>query len=233
MKREKHFLIVLKILLIAAVAASLTLAQSLDGTLRGEVHDATGALVPGAVITARNLGTGAVRTAETSSAGIYNFANLLIGTYSVSAELKGFKRHVRTGVEIKANQITEADIMLELGEVSTTIEVEEGAELVQTTTSQLASTISGKAVTDLPNFENIRDGSPYALAILTPGVTTQGGGILGEGGSIGGNRPRQNSFTIDGVDNNRLDVTGTALPVIADAVQEFTTSQRSKAAMPS
>jgi hypothetical protein len=221
MRRRKSLQMALGILLLMATTAIGTAAQSLDGTLRGEVRDSTRALVPGALITAKNLGTGAVRTVETGGAGTYNFANLLIGTYSVSAELKGFKRHVRAGVEVKANQVTEADITLEIGEVSTTIEVEEGAELVQTTSSQLASTISGKAITDLPNFGNVGDGSPYALAIITPGVTTQGGGVLGEGGSIGGNRPRQNSFTIDGVDNNRLDITGTAIPVIADAVQEF------------
>lgn len=208
-------------ILLAAVSAGSALAQSLDGTLRGQVRDSSGALVPGAVVTARNLGTGAVRNVESGSGGTYTFTNLLVGTYSVSAELKGFKKHVRTGVEIRANQVVEVDLNLELGEVTTTVEVQEGAELVQTTSSQLGSTISGRAITDIPNFGNTGDGSPYALAIITPGVTTQGGGVLGEGGSIGGNRPRQNSFTIDGVDNNRLDITGTAIPVIADAVQEF------------
>ena len=71
------------------------LAQGLDGTLRGQVRDSTGALVPGAVVTAKNNGTGAVRTVETSSAGTYAFTNLLLGNYSVSAELKGFKKYVR------------------------------------------------------------------------------------------------------------------------------------------
>ena len=124
-------------------------------------------------------------------------------------------------IDVRANQVVEVDMTLELGEVTAVVEVEGGADLVQTTSSQLASSISGRALTDLPNFGNVGDGSPYALAIVTPGVTTQGGGILGEGGAIGGNRPRNNNFTIDGVDNNRLDITGTAMPVIADAVQEF------------
>ena len=197
------------------------LAQGLDGTLRGQVKDSTGALVPGAIVTAKNNGTGAVRTVETSSAGTYAFTNLLVGNYNVSAELKGFKKYARPSVDVRVNQVAEVDMILELGEVTTVVEVEGGADLVQTTSSQLASSISGRAITDLPNIGNLGDGSPYALAILSPGVTTQGGGILGEGGSIGGNRPRNNNFTIDGVDNNRLDITGTAMPVIADAVQEF------------
>ena len=74
------------------------LAQGLDGTLRGQVKDSTGALVPGAVVTAKNNGTGAVRTVETSSAGTYAFTNLLVGNYNVSAELKGFKKYVRPSI---------------------------------------------------------------------------------------------------------------------------------------
>lgn len=209
------------IVLVARLGVDSGLAQGFDGTLRGQVTDPTGAVVPGALVTAKNNGTGVIRTAETSSAGIYTFPNLLVGSYSVSVEARGFKKHVRPSVEIRANQITEVDMTLEVGEVTVTVEVHEGAELVQTTSSQLSSSISGRPLTELPNFGNVGDGTPYALAILTPGVTTQGGGIVGEGGSIGGNRPRNNNFTIDGVDNNRLDITGTALPVIADAVQEF------------
>jgi Carboxypeptidase regulatory-like domain/TonB dependent receptor-like, beta-barrel len=219
--RRPFKICVLLLLIICFLAAQSTFAQGLDGTIRGTVRDASDALVPGVLVTVKNEGTGSVRSTETTAVGTYNFPNLLIGTYSVSAEMKGFKKYVRQQVEVRANQVVEADISIELGEFTTVVEVVAGRKLVQTTTSQLASTISGKAITDLPNFGNLGDASPYALAIITPGVTTQGGGILGEGGSIGGNRPRNNNFTIDGVDNNRLDITGTAVPVIADAVQEF------------
>ena len=199
------------------------LAQSLDGTVRGQVKDSTGALVPGAVVTAKNNGTGTVRTVETEADPERTPSRIcFVGNYSIYwQKLKGFKKSVRPSVEVRANQVVEVDVTLELGEVTSVIEVQEGADLVQTTSSQLGSSISGRTITDLPNIGNVGDGAPYALAIITPGVTTQGGGILGEGGSIGGNRPRNNNFTIDGVDNNRLDITGTAMPVIADAVQEF------------
>jgi len=173
------------------------------------------------MVTARNDGTGAVRSVESTSIGTYTLTNLLVGTYTVSAELKGFRKYVRPNVEVRANQVVEADIVLEVGEVTDVVAVEAGAELVQTTSSQLGSTINGRVLTELPNFGQLGDGSPYALSMISPGVTTQGGGIAGEGGSIGGNRPRNNNFTIDGVDNNRLDLTGHAMPVIADAIQEF------------
>ncbi len=59
------------------------------------------------------------------------------------------------------------------------------------------------------------------MALLAPGTTGQGAGVTGEGGSIGGTRPRMNSFTIDGVDDNRLDITGHSQNVIQDSVSEF------------
>ena len=77
---------------------------------------------------------------------------------------------------------------------------------MQTSTSQISNDFNSKQVTELPNTS--LDGSPLSLALFAPGTTGQGAGVLGEGGSIGGARPRMNSFSIDGVDDNRLDVTG-------------------------
>src|SRR4029077_184123 len=74
-------------------------------------------------------------------------------------------------------------------------------------------------VTDLPSPG--LGGGPLNLALLAPNTTTQGAGVLGEGGSIGGGRPRMNSFTIDGVDDNRVDVTGHVSEVIPEAVADF------------
>ena len=133
------------ILCIVVFPVDAAMAQGLDGTLRGQVKDPTGALVPGAQVTAKNNGTGVVRTAVTTSAGTYTFPNLLVGSYTISAEIAGFKKSVRPNVEIRANQITEVDVTLEVGEVTVTMEIQAGAELVQTTSSQLSSSISGKA----------------------------------------------------------------------------------------
>jgi hypothetical protein len=94
-----------------------------------------------------------------------------------------------------------------------------GSELVQTTTSQLSHDFGSRAVTDLPSPG--LGGGPLNLALLAPNTTTQGAGVLGEGGSIGGARPRLNSFNIDGVDDNRVDVTGHTSEVIPEAVADF------------
>jgi hypothetical protein len=205
--------------LLIGVASRQTMGQTTGGTLRGTVKDGTGAMVPGAVVTAANEATGAKFDTVTSSAGLYSFPNLLVGSYSVSVEHAGFKKSVRKNVTVSANQVADADTILDVGAVTTTIEVVGGAELVSLTASQLGATIGERAVQDIPN--SVLGGSPLNLAILLPNTTTQAGGVLGEGGSIGGNRPRNNNFTIDGVDNNDVALTGSLQPVIQDAVAEF------------
>jgi len=196
------------------------LAQRIDGDLRGEVKDPGGAVVPGAKVTVTNEGTGRVVEVETSSVGSYFVPNLLPGKYTVTAEVIGFKKTIRRGIEVLANRLAEANISLEIGEVTQTIEVRAGAELVQTSTATLTGYTFKDEVTGLPNPSS--SGNPINLAILAPGTTSMPGGMAGTGGSIGGNRPRQNNFVVDGLDNNSPSVTGPLAPVIAEAVEEFT-----------
>ncbi len=205
--------------LLVSGASRQAISQTTGGTLRGIVKDSTRAVIPDAVITATNEATGAKFDTVTSSAGLYSFPNLLVGSYSVSIELPGFKKSVRKTIAVSANQVVDVETILEVGDVSTIVEVVGGAELVSTTTSQMGATMEARAVLDLPN--SVLGGSPLNLAIVLPNTTTQAGGVLGEGGSIGGNRPRNNNFTIDGVDNNDVSITGSLQPVIQDAVAEF------------
>jgi hypothetical protein len=207
------------LILLFLGASSMAVAQTVGGTLRGTVKDASGGVVPGATVTALNEATGAKFETVTSSAGLYSFPNVLAGSYTVTAELQGFKKFVRKSISVSANQVIEANAILEVGEISTIVEVVGGAELVSTTTSQIGTTMEARAVVDLPN--SVLGGSPLNLAVVLPNTTTQAGGVAGEGGSIGGNRPRNNNFTIDGVDNNDVSITGSLQPVIQDAVAEF------------
>ncbi|MGH9601533.1 MAG: TonB-dependent receptor domain-containing protein [Terriglobales bacterium] len=198
--------------------AANTFAQRLDGTLRGLVTDPQGAVVSGAKVTAEKDGTGVVQTTETSNAGTYVFPNLLTGNYTVTVEASGFQKFTRRNVQVSSNQVVEAPARLTVGDAGTTVEVVAGAELVQTETSQLGNTFNQRQVTELPvlNGNNVLN-----LAILAPNVTSQGGGILGTGGAVGGTRPRMNSFTVDGLDDNDLSVTGPTSAVVQDAVSEF------------
>jgi hypothetical protein len=194
-------------------------AQSLSGTLRGTVKDESGAVIPGATVTITHEGTNDTRTMETSTEGSFNFPALLPGPYTVTVELTGFKKHLRRSNVVTANEVSDIVVQMELGEVSTVLEVSAGAELAQTTTSQIGGTVRDEAIVEVPNPS--LDGSPLNLAIVFPNTTTQPGGVVGEGGSVGGNRPRNNNFTIDGVDNNDVSLTGPQSPVIQDAVAEF------------
>lgn len=207
------------IAILLGLSPSASEAQTNDGSLRGEVTDNQGATVADAKVTATNLASQVTYATTTTSSGVYVFSNLPVGIYSVAVEKEGFQKYVRTSVQVFSNQVTEAGAQLVIGSSSTTIEVVAGADLVQTSTSQISNDFNSKQVTELPNTS--LDGSPLSLALLAPGTTGQGAGVLGEGGSIGGARPRMNSFSIDGVDDNRLDVTGHSQPVIQDSIAEF------------
>lgn len=217
-KRGSFAVSLLAVLLLIASSATLW-AQGFDGTLRGTVKDASAAVIANASVTATNDATKSLRTVETTSDGTFNFPNLQVGSYTVTVEVKGFKKYVRKGVEVKANQVVEVSAALEVGSLETVVEVAAGAELVQTTSSQVGGSVSERAVIDLPNPS--LGGSPLNLSIIFPNTTTESGGMAGEGGSIGGTRPRNNNFTIDGVDNNDVSITGHLSPVIQDAVAEF------------
>src|SRR5208282_3629419 len=199
------------VLILAGVCSAPATAQRLDGTLRVTVTDKTGASIVDAKVTALNEGTSVGITATASSAGTYVFPDLLVGAYTVTVEKDGFKKTENKGVQVESNQVAEFNAVLEVGDVSATVEVSEGADLVKTESSELGSTFSGQAVHDLPL--NTLGGDVKEFAVFAPGTTTQEGGVLGSGGSIGGARPRFNGFSIDGVDDNKVNTNGPTQPV--------------------
>lgn len=205
---------------LCAAAVGMAQAQRLDGSLRVTVVDRTGASIQDARVTVTNEATNVAVTATASSAGTYVFPNLLVGSYAVAVEKEGFKKSLSRGVPVESNQVAEALVQLELGEVSATVQVEAGAELVKTESSTLDATFSGRTVQDLPI--NTLGGDVKEFSVLAPGTTTQQGGVLGSGGSIGGTRPRFNSFNVDGVEDNKLDTNGPTQAVIQESVAEFT-----------
>src|SRR5262249_44010047 len=173
-----------------------------------------------AKVTVTNEGTRVAISATASSAGTYVFPNLLVGSYTVTVEKSGFKKAVNKGVQVESNQVAEVAATLEVGDATAVVEVTAGAELVKTETSELGATFSDQAVHDLP--VNTLGGDVKEFAVFAPGTTTQQGGVLGSGGSIGGTRPRFNGFSIDGVDGNKGDTNRPTQPAIQESVAEFT-----------
>jgi hypothetical protein len=206
--------------MLCALLSSAARAQRLDGSLRVTVMDNSQATIEDAKVTVENEATGVATTTTASSAGTYVFPNLLVGTYTVTVEKDGFKKSVQKGIGVNSNQVAEARVELELGSVSAVVEVEAGADLVKTESSTLEATFSGRTVQELPL--GTTGGDVKEFAVFVPGTTTQQGGVLGSGGSIGGTRPRFNGFSIDGVDDNKIDTNGPTQPVIQESVAEFT-----------
>ena len=218
-------------LVLVAVFCLLTgpgaFGQRTTGRLRGQILDPSGGAVANAQVTVTNQQTGVTVAITTTSAGTYELPSVLPGLYRVSVEAKGFRSLVKKDLPVLADQDNVADAQLELGSASETVEVVAGSVAVQTSSSTLNNNFNAKDVTELPGAGGTLNGSPLNLAVLAPNVVAQPGGVTGTGGAVGGTRPRDNNFTVDGVDDNNLGVTGNNSTVIPDAVAEFalTTNQ--------
>lgn len=219
--RSRHFWFLCLGAAFALICSGMAEAQHTTGALRGQVLDPAGAAISGAAVTVTNEATGVTQTITTSSAGTFEFPSMLPGSYTVAVVAKSFKKYVLAGVSVLANQDNVADARLNIGAESETVEVTAGAAVVQTASSDLTNTFESQDVANLPSSAGVLNGSPLNLAILAPNVVATPGGAQGVGGSVGGNRPRNNNFSVDGVDDNNLGVTGNNSTVIPDAVAEF------------
>jgi Carboxypeptidase regulatory-like domain/TonB dependent receptor len=196
------------------------LGQRTTGTLRGQVLDPQSAAVANATVTVVNEETGVSRSVTTSSSGTWSLPAILPGKYTVTVAMSGFKKFSRTGVIVLVDQDNVADAKLSLGQTSETVEVDASASEIETTSSSFNNNFDTTQVLNVP----VVGGAVYSalnLSMLAPNTTAQPGGTQGVGGAIGGTRPRDNNFTVDGVDDNNLNVTGPNSIVIMDAVQEL------------
>ncbi len=208
------------LIVLAIVLPVRGFAQRLDGTLHVAVTDKTGGLVPDANVTATNEDTKVVTTA-TASSDVYVLRPCCSGLYTITVEKSGFNKFQRQHVNVLPNQVTDTSALMEVGSQATTVTVEEegGAEL-KTSSSDLSTGLGGSIAEQLPI--GFIGGHVQELAVVLPNTTTQPGGVAGDGGSVGGLRPRFNSFTIDGGDDNNFNTSGRLMPVIEDAVSDFT-----------
>ncbi len=194
-------------------------AQAISGDVVGTVLDKSGASVPNAAILAENVATG-VKTSTTSNGqGEFRFGNLPVGTYTIRVSASGFSTLTFSDFRVELNKVSTLAASLEIGSTSAVVEVSGATPLINTTNAQIDNTFDTKITADLP-VSSIGLGV-LNLALLQSGVSTSGGVGAGTGPSVGGQRPRDNNFTIEGVDNNNKTVTGPLVNVPNDAVQEF------------
>jgi hypothetical protein len=193
--------ITLLFVLLAAVSLS---AQTFRGTILGTVTDASGAVVAGAKVSAKNAGTGLERTTDTSADGSYSLPELPIGTYIVTVTQTGFQTFEATGVTVDVSSERRVDAALKTGDVSTKVEVSaDQLPQVETTTNDMGGVLTAKTVEDLP--VNGRDYTK--LIFLNPGVAGSPDQISDSPGSYGefsmnGARGRSNNYLLDGTDMN-------------------------------
>lgn len=204
--------------------APFSFGQATDGNIVGSVQDATGAVVVNANVELTNQATGVKTGTTTDSTGSYRFGNVPTGTYNITIAASGFTTATLKNVQVELNKTATANVTLSVGSVSSQVEVTTAAALLDTTTAQVTNTYETRLATELPMSAN-PNGGVYNLALVGAGVASSGGVGVGYGPAIGGQRPRNNNFTIDGVDNNRKDVTGPTVFVPNDAVGDFTVLQ--------
>jgi Carboxypeptidase regulatory-like domain len=175
--------------------------QQETATILGTVTDGTGAIVPGASVTVTNVQTNISLTTQTDARGAYVVPSLKPGEYSLTVEISGFQKTVRSGVVLQVAQVARIDLTLQTGQLSETVEVVGSSPILETQTSSRGAVIDQKQIVELP-----LNGRDYnQLALLSPGVlpgtprlaSVNFKGVL----NVNGNRTFNNVFLLDGVDN--------------------------------
>jgi YbbR domain-containing protein len=138
--------------------AGLVYSQAVNGSLVGTVTDASGASAPNTKVTLTETNTGIVRTTDTNESGNYSFADLPPGTYSVTAELSGFKKATRAGVDVLVNTTPRVDLQLQPGSSSETVNVTAEAPMLKTERADTGRVIETVQLHELPlgGSHNIR-----------------------------------------------------------------------------
>src|SRR5437016_2544407 len=235
LKRISTTFSVFIILAMTVLSPDAASAQVAGATLSGTISDASGAVIPGAMVSIRDTATGIVRTVNSDEAGLYTAPNLRPSSYDVTVSIPGFNTRVQSGVTLTVGAQQVLDFVMQVGQTTEAVEVTGEAPLVQLATSTLSATVESTTVRELPL--NGRDWT--ALATLQPGVASvrsqqtpqffqgsQGARGLGMQLTIGGNRPTQNSYRLDGGLVNDYSNAGPGSVLGAnlgvDAIQEFT-----------
>ncbi|MFN9266680.1 MAG: TonB-dependent receptor domain-containing protein [Acidobacteriota bacterium] len=201
------------------LASSLLSAQTSDARLVGLIRDPSGAVLLNVAVTASNIATGFTRSARTNNAGSFELPALPPGTYTVTAELSGFRKSTIKELTLQVNQQVRADLTLEVGSVVEEVTVTAAAPLLVTEAGSVGQVIDNKKIVELPlNGRNFTQ-----LATLTPGVIASAALGTGRASSlvVNGTRPTKTEFLLDGVSTTGPINGGTGVLPSIEALQEF------------
>jgi hypothetical protein len=217
-------LLVLTPLALAGTAS----AQAVTGTIIGTVADTTGAVLPGVSVTVKQTETGFTRTLTSDSNGEFTAASIPTGTYTVTGEISGFKSVSLSNVQVGVDSRVRTDLKLEVGAMTESVEIVATTPLVQTSSSDLSTTVNEEQIKQLPlngrNFVSLTRTIPGVLRGI-PGSNIDGAGSLAwrasAAFSANGQRPRDNNYMLDGVDNNETWLQTVVIFPSVDALDEF------------
>lgn len=200
------------ITLLALALASPALAQETRGSIEGVVKDASGGVLPGVTVEARNR-SGATASTHTDERGVYRFPALPVGTYTVVATLAGFNTAQRVDVLLTIGQQLKADLTLTVGTVSETVSVRAEAPIVDVKKNAVSTTITADVIDLIPK------GRDFLEAITgIPGTNnvSRAGGIM-----IDGATATENRYVVDGMDITNLQTGASGKRVIVDFIDQI------------
>ena len=198
------------------LAPSGSFGQMLNASLSGTVTDSTGAVIPGAAVTATNAATGVASKTTTDASGNYTLPSLPPGTYNLAFQKEGFTASVVNGIILQVDQPAILNATLKVGSITQMVEVTSQVPIVSTETATVGTVIDTRQVVELPL--NLREFG--SLATLVPGTITDNGGFASStfgspfsqtSYNSNGNRSSSNNFLIDGVMSRNLSFGGFAL----------------------
>lgn len=183
--------------------------------ITGRVTDASGAAVPAAKISVKNVDTGIEQALRTNDAGYYTAPLLPPGNYEVMAEMQGFQTGLRSGIKLEVEQVARIDFVLNLGAVSERIQVSAQAPLVATEEASLATVVDQRKILELP----LRGRNPLELISLAPGALPNPRSP--NGANINGGRDSTSDILIDGAPSTKIDQGDTLISPLLEGVEEF------------
>lgn len=202
------------ILLVAGLFVSGAFAQSqaLNGQIEGIVTDANGASLSGATVVARNIGTGAERTATSDDSGVYRFPLLPLGSYRVTVEMPNFKRLVREGITLTAGSTATVNLALEPGGVTETVTITSDAPVADPGKIDLGRTVNTREIQDLPLVSR----NPYNFSLLQANVVGRPNTEFGVPRVSANGYARRTNFQLDGNANTQANQAGLRLVPISE-----------------
>jgi hypothetical protein len=210
--------------LLVLCLSSHALGQTTFGTISGSIADSSGASVAGAAITVINADTGLKRLVRSGGDGNFAAPSLPPGPYSLEIEASGFKKEVRTGLELRVNGAIQVAISLVVGELKEVVQVSGEAPLLNTSNSTIGTVVTNETIVNMPL--NGRQFTQLILLVpgtspLQPPASAMSNNVSGISPAVNGGRPQNNNFTLDGVNNNEQMFNSFGVSPSVDAIQEF------------